>query len=127
MLIIYLIIDAGEFFCIKYARLLIFTDLYSSILSLYGRIRVSEKPYSRIFSYVCIYYKESLLIKVLSIHYLQDCICFDLKISSKTCNIISPYRSPSQTVDEFDESLTNSIQSLESINQTNPAFISCYW
>ena len=127
MLIIYLIIDAGEFFCIKYARLLIFTDPYSSILSLYGRIRVSEKPYSRIFSYVCIYYKESLLIKVLSIHYLQDCICFDLKISSKTCNIISPYRSPGQTVDEFDESLTNSIQSLESINQTNPAFISCYW
>ena len=32
---------------------------------------------------VCIYYKGSLSIKMLNINYLQECICFDLKIGSK--------------------------------------------
>ena len=31
---------------------------------------------------VCIYYKESMPIKMLIINYLQECICFDLKIGS---------------------------------------------
>ena len=44
---------------------------------------------------VCIYYKESLPIKMLIINYLQECICFDLKIGNKLCSIISLYRSPS--------------------------------
>ena len=46
----------------------------------------------------CIYYKESLPIKMLNINYLQECICFDLKIGSKVCTIVSLYRSPSQSV-----------------------------
>ena len=32
---------------------------------------------------VCIYYKKSLPIKMLNINYLQECICFNLKIGSK--------------------------------------------
>ena len=44
---------------------------------------------------VCIYYKESLSIKMLNIIYLQECICFDLKIGSKLCTIVTLYRSPS--------------------------------
>ena len=51
---------------------------------------------------VCIYYKESLPIKMLNINYLQECICFDLKIGSKLCTIVSLYRSPSQSADEFE-------------------------
>ena len=44
--------------CMKYARIRVFTDPYkdpysirteSTVLSLYGRIRVNENPYSRIF------------------------------------------------------------------------------
>ena len=31
---------------------------------------------------VCIYYKESLPIKMLNINYLQECICFDLKLET---------------------------------------------
>ena len=41
---------------------------------------------------VCIYYKESLPIKMLNINYLQECICFDLKIGGKLCTIVSLYR-----------------------------------
>ena len=44
---------------------------------------------------VYIYYKESLPIKMLNINYLQECICFDLKIGSKLCTIVTLYRSPS--------------------------------
>ena len=51
---------------------------------------------------VCIYYKESLTIKIININYLQECIRFDLKIGSKLCTIVSLYRSPSQSADEFD-------------------------
>ena len=54
---------------------------------------------------VCIYYKESLLIKMLKINYLQECICFDLKIGSKLCTIVSLYRSPSQSANEFENFL----------------------
>ena len=43
---------------------------------------------------VCIYYKESLSIKKLNINYRQECICFDLKIGSRLCTIVSFYRSP---------------------------------
>ena len=69
---------------------------------------------------VCIYYKESLPIKMLNIYYLQECICFDLKIGNKLCTITSLYRSPSETADEFDNFLNNLNLTLESVIQRNP-------
>ena len=69
---------------------------------------------------VCIYYKESLPIKMLNINYLQECICFDLKIGSKLCTIVSLYRSPSQSANEFDHFLNKLNLTMESITQTNP-------
>ena len=67
---------------------------------------------------VCIYYKESLPIKMLNINYLQQCICFDLKIGS-TSTIVSLYRSPSQSVDEFDNFLNKLNLTMELITQKN--------
>ena len=69
---------------------------------------------------VCIYYKESLPIKMLNINYLQECICLDLKIGSKLCTIVSRYRSPSQSADEFDNFLNKLNLTMESITQKNP-------
>ena len=69
---------------------------------------------------VCIYYKESLAIQMLNINYLQECTCFDLKIGSKLCTIVSLYRSPSQSADEFDNSLSKLNLTMESITQQNP-------
>ena len=51
---------------------------------------------------VCSYYKKPLSIKILNIDYLQECICFDLKIGSKLCIIVSIYRLLSQSADEFE-------------------------
>ena len=69
---------------------------------------------------VCIYYKESLSIKMLNINYLQKCICFYLKIGGKLCTIISLYRSPSQSADEFDNFLNKLNLTMKSITQKNP-------
>ena len=69
---------------------------------------------------VCIYYKESLPIKMLNINYLQECICFDLKIGSKLCTIVSLYRPPSQSADEFNNFLNKLNLTVESIIQNNP-------
>ena len=69
---------------------------------------------------VCIYYRESLPIKLLNVNYLKECICFDLKIGKKLCTIVALYRSPSQSLDEFENFLNNLNLTLESITQKNP-------
>ena len=67
----------------------------------YNLIR-SDHPSNKKRGGVCIYYKNSLPLRVLSIHYLQECINFELKIGDKLCNFISLCRSPSQSLDEFE-------------------------
>ena len=69
---------------------------------------------------VCIYYKESLPIQMLNINYLQECICFNLKIGSKLCTIVPLYRSPSQSADECFNFLNKLNMNMESITQKNP-------
>ena len=38
---------------------------------------------------VCVYYRNSLPLKILDIFYLQECIVFELKIGNKFCKIVS--------------------------------------
>ena len=80
----------------------------------------ADHPYENRRGGVCIYYKECLPIKMLNINYLQECICFDLKIGSKLCTIVSLYRSPSQSADEFDNFLNKLNLTMESITRKNP-------
>ena len=54
---------------------------------------------------------------MLNINYLQEYICFDLKIGSKLCAIESLYRLPSQSADEFDNFLNKLNLTIESIIQ----------
>ena len=69
---------------------------------------------------VCIYYRNSLPLKILGIFYLQECIVFELKIGNKSCKIVSLYRSPNQSQDEF-ETFTNNLELiLDKIFDTNP-------
>ena len=56
---------------------------------------------------VAIYYKNFLPLKLIYVNYLSESILFQLQIDSKICNIISLYRSPSQTADNFDSFLEN--------------------
>ena len=57
---------------------------------------------------------------MLNINYLQECICFDLKIGSKFCIIVSLDRSSSQFADEFENFLNKLNLTTESITQKNP-------
>ena len=69
---------------------------------------------------VCVYYRNSLPLRILHIFYLQECIVFELKIGNK---FISLYRSPNQTQDEF-ETFTNNLDLiLDRIFETNPFLV----
>ena len=64
---------------------------------------------------------------MLNINYLQECICFDLKIGSKLCTTASLYRSPSQCADEF-EFFFKQIKSDYGISYSKESVSnSCYW
>ena len=41
---------------------------------------------------VCIYYRNSLPLKILGIHYLHECINFEIMIGRKLCRFVSLYR-----------------------------------
>ena len=51
---------------------------------------------------VCIYFKESLTLRLVNVTYLNECFCFTIMISNKLCHFISLYRPPSQSIDEFE-------------------------
>ena len=72
---------------------------------------------------ICVYYRNSLPLKILDIFYLQECIVFELKIGNKFCKIVSLYRSPNQSQDEF-ETFTNNLELiLDKIFETNPFLV----
>ena len=56
---------------------------------------------------VCIYFRTSLPLNILNIHYLQESISFELQFGSKICKCISLYRSSSQTSDYFEKFTDN--------------------
>ena len=72
---------------------------------------------------VCIYFKNSLPLKVLDIQLLQKCINFEIEISDKTFNFISLYRSPSQSKAEFESFADNFEFNLDSFTLRNPYLI----
>ena len=72
---------------------------------------------------VCIYYKISLPLKIKNIHYLQECINFEIKIKDKLCNFISLYRSPNQSQDDFESFINNLECNLDSVMVNNPFLI----
>ena len=69
---------------------------------------------------VCIYYEESLPMKVIDIQYLQECINFLLIIGGKLCLFISLYRSPNQSHDEFNSFKKNLDLNLDKATTYNP-------
>ena len=72
---------------------------------------------------VCIYYKNFLPLRVLSIEYLQECINFELNIVGKICNFISLNRSPGQSQDKFEKFIDNLELNLETLCHNNPSLI----
>ena len=69
---------------------------------------------------ICIYFKESLPLKLFNVSYLNEYICFEIIISNKLCNFISLYRSPSQSSDEFENFFNNIDLKLEALTHKKP-------
>ena len=57
---------------------------------------------------VFIYYRNFLPLKLINIHYLNECITFEIKLGDKICNFVSLYRSPNQSEDQSENICNNS-------------------
>ena len=64
---------------------------------------------------VCIYYKHSLAFRLLNIHYLRECMNFEISFGVKICNFILLYHSPSQLSDTFEDFADNLEHNLDKI------------
>lgn len=70
---------------------------------------------------VCIFYKNHLpLTRVSSITLLKECLVCELKVGTKKCFITVLYRTPSQSIEEFQEFKKNLEQTIININNRNP-------
>ena len=70
---------------------------------------------------VCIYYKESLPVRVISIPYFNEALLLEMSYNNKKVMVSVIYRSPSQTNDEFDTFLSNFQMLLNDINNHKPS------
>ena len=67
--------------------------------------------------------KGSLGAKTCSLSKLKECLVIELNLNNKKGYVISLYRSPSQSLDEFDEFLLKLDQTMHDISLINPSFI----
>ena len=72
---------------------------------------------------VCVYFKESLPVSCLPNPYLKECLIFEVSINNKRGYVVSMYRSPSQTSDDFNSFITNLEKLVVNISSSNPRFI----
>ena len=71
---------------------------------------------------VCIYYRETLPVKIIQLSYVPECLVCEINYKKKKIFIVTLYRSPSQSTDEFDEFLRGFEDVIDYINQCNPYF-----
>ena len=72
---------------------------------------------------VCIYYHNSLPLKVIDIQFLNECINFEIRIGGKLCSFLCLYRSASQTRDIFETFADNFELTVDTIVNKNPFLI----
>ena len=70
---------------------------------------------------VCIYYKESLPVRVINIPYIKEALLLEMNYNNKKVIISVIYRSPSQSTDEFESFLSNFEQLLDDVSQCRPS------
>ena len=70
---------------------------------------------------VCIYYKESLPVRVINSPYFEDALLLEMTYHNKKVIVSVIYRSPSQSINEFDSFLSNLENLVSDINNRKPA------
>ena len=74
---------------------------------------------------ICIFYRNSLLLKIPNIQYLQKCFNFETGIGGKLCRFVSLSRFPCQSQDDF-ESFANYLELNIDTATANNTFFNCY-
>ena len=72
---------------------------------------------------VCAYVRESLPVRNFSNSYLSECLTLEVTISNKEGYVVTLYRSPSQTSDDFQSFISNLEKLLININSGDPHFV----
>ena len=70
---------------------------------------------------VCIYYKESLPVRVISLPYFKEALLLEMSYNNKKVIVSVIYHSPSQNNDKFDIFLSNFQKLLNDINNHKPS------
>ena len=106
--------------CISETYLDSTTAVYDESLAITGyNLRRADHASNSKRGGVCVYYKSSLALRLIDVHYLQECLIFEILIGGKSCTFISLYRSPSQSSDFFEELADNLQLSLDKISNQN--------
>ena len=72
---------------------------------------------------VCAYVRESLPLRNFSNSYLSECVTLEVTYSNKKAYVVTAYRSPNQTSDEFDSFISNLEKHLINITILDPHFV----
>ena len=72
---------------------------------------------------VSLYHKESISVKVLNIYQLSECLVCELSIQNKNGYFVTLYRSPSQSLDDFESFLKKFDKLLTNITKTRSDFV----
>ena len=93
-------------------------------LSLAGyKIIRSDNPLNIKKGGVCIFFKETLPLNIVNITQLKECLVVEILYNNRKCFLVTLYRSPSQSLIEFDGFMTNFENLIDSIHSLNPYFI----
>ena len=87
----------------------------------------SDHPSNDKWGGVCVYFKSSLSIQILTISMLHECINLEIRIDDKLYTLICLYRPPSQNMKKFDTFVKNLDVNLEPIFTKNPYNCSYWW
>ena len=70
---------------------------------------------------VCIYYKESLPVKIINLPYFKEALLLEMNYNKNKVIVSVIYHSPSQTNDEFGLFLSNLEKLFSNINKLKPS------
>ena len=76
---------------------------------------------------VFLYFKENLTLKVIDNSYIAQCITCEITLQNQKGYVVVIYQSPSQSITEFDESLSNFDKLLNNINTVQTLYNYTRW
>ena len=71
---------------------------------------------------VCLYFKKSLALRKIELSHITECLLCEVNVKGQVGFIIVSYRSPSQTISQFDDFLSSFEKLFDNVQILQPAF-----